>query len=82
MDIDIILDHEDITKAIKKIIDLKQPDKNLEIIYFQDDSRILGYKLDKHYHSQYMLVVDNNCYAYFEDFDDLKKIADMLVIPE
>jgi hypothetical protein len=79
MDIDIISNNEDITKAIQKIVDLKQPvDKNLEIIYSNEDKDLIGYKLDKYYSSQYMLVLNNETYSYFEDLDDLLQLADLI----
>ena len=42
------------------------------------DKKLVGYKLDKFYNSEYMLVLNNYYFAYFEDIQDLRIFALMM----
>ena len=50
-------------------------DKKLEQVYNDKDKKLVGYKLDKFYNSEYMLVLNNQYFAYFEDIQDLRIFA-------
>ena len=53
-------------------------DKKLEQVYNDKDKKLVGYKLDKFYNSEYMLVLNNYYFAYFEDIQDLRIFALMM----